>query len=76
MSDNTNTKSMCANCENSIRCETWAEWRCKVYEKRMYNHRSLTHCPAYKQRGKDFKEPKCQCEDCLKNSELTGESEE
>lgn len=30
-------------------------------------------CEEYKARPKDFEEPKCQCDDCLRNDILTDE---
>ena len=68
------TNGLCPSCENSIWCPTWAEWKCKVESKRIYS--AVTKCDSYKKRGKDFKEPKCQCEDCLKNEVLWDEEEE
>ena len=66
-------ESLCPSCANSIRCDTWAEWRCKKYEKRIYNYTAITKCKLYSKRPKNFKEPKCQCEDCLKNELLLTE---
>ena len=68
-------KELCATCAESIWCPTWAEWRCKAKEKRIYNADKLTKCKFYKKRGKNFKEPKCQCRSCLEN-ELLFEEEE
>lgn len=59
----------CPTCALSIRCETWAEWRCKVLERR-FHHNGPLECDDFKKRGKDFKAPKCRCEDCLKNDLL------
>lgn len=61
---------LCPTCENSIRCDTWAEWRCKVKEKRIYDYKEMKTCLDYKRRGKDFKEPRCECENCLENDLL------
>lgn len=66
-------EGLCPTCENSIRCDTWAEWKCKKLEQRIYGYAKMTDCKFYKKRDKNFKEPKCRCEDCLKNSLLTGE---
>lgn len=63
-------KGLCATCTNGIRCPTWAEWRCKAKEKRIYNADKLTKCESYKKRDKNFKEPKCQCRSCLENEKL------
>lgn len=68
------TKSLCETCIHSIRCETWAEWKCKLENRRIYEIR--TKCSGYKKRDSNFKEPKCQCEDCLKNELLFSEEED
>lgn len=68
------TSSLCGSCVNSIRCETWGEWKCVAKELRIYD--PVIYCKDYKKRGKDFKEPKCQCEDCLKNDLLAEEETE
>ena len=39
----------------------------------MYNYTAITKCKLYSKRPKNFKEPKCQCEDCLKNELLLNE---
>ena len=67
-------KTLCETCSEAIWCPTWAEWRCKAKEKRIYV--KLTKCPDYKKRDKNFKEPKCQCESCLENADLWAEYEE
>lgn len=69
------SEGLCPTCVNSIRCETWAEWKCKKLERRIYGYAKLTDCKFYKKRDKNFKEPKCQCEDCLKNPLLAVEDE-
>lgn len=66
--------TLCSNCVNSVRCMTWAEWKCKKYEKRIYGSRAA--CPDYSKRPKGFKEPMCQCEDCLKNEMILDELDE
>ena len=63
-----NTTKLCPTCVNSIFCPTWAEQKCKVKGQRIYNHETLTECESYKKRPKDFKDPKCRCEDCLKTA--------
>lgn len=72
MSDNTTTETngLCPSCVNAIRCDTWAEWKCGVQKKRIYGYKTMTECKFYKKRGKDFKESPCQCEDCLRESEV------
>lgn len=67
-------RSVCETCIYSIRCETWAEWKCKLKECRI--HGSKTSCSTYKKRDSNFKESKCQCEDCLKNELLWDEEED
>lgn len=71
-------ESLCASCASSIWCPTWAEWKCKLKERRIYSAMLLSkQCPDYKKSDKNFKESKCQCDDCLKNeSLLDGESED
>ena len=72
------TNYLCPKCVNSVRCETWGEWKCLAQKKRIYGYKKLTdqaQCKFYKKRGKDFKEPKCQCEDCLKNPLVESEEE-
>ena len=72
------TTELCPNCVNSIRCETWAEWKCKIkgIQFSQYGFKQPTKCEYYKKRGKDFKESKCQCEDCLENEILLDEEYE
>lgn len=68
-------EGLCSSCVNGIFCPTWAEWKCKKFERRIYGWRKLTRCQFYTKRGKDFKEPRCQCEDCLKNEALYDEED-
>lgn len=70
--------SLCPNCIHSVWCPTWAEYKClkKAIRFSICGHSQPTGCSDYKKRGKDFKEPKCQCEDCLKNEILWDEEEE
>ena len=70
------TKPICSTCTESLWCPTWAEVKCKALLKRVHGYKKMTdpaQCKYYKKRGKDFKEPKCQCEDCLKNHLLVEE---
>ena len=60
--------SLCKSCTNSIPCQTWAETKCKAFNIRIYS--VINKCESYNKRPKDFKEPKCQCESCLKNAKL------
>ena len=72
------TTGLCPTCIHSCWCPTWAEYRCFAKEIRLseYGIPQLTECSEYKKRGKDFKEPKCQCENCLENEKLLDEEEE
>ena len=70
-------QNLCASCSHSIFCPTWAEWKCRVKERRI--HFSITtskQCPDYEKRDKNFKESKCQCKDCLQNESLWDEQNE
>lgn len=71
-------KGLCANCTHAIWCPTWTEWRCPVYDMRFssYGFPQPTKCSSYEKRGKSFVEPKCECEDCLKNEKLWNEEDE
>lgn len=72
------TEGLCASCSNSIWCDVWAEWKCTVKKKRIYNHASLTECESYKKRPKDWKPIPCGCKDCQENGpqwDEEGESE-
>ena len=69
------SNGLCSTCINSILCETWSEWKCKIKEKRIYSHEDIKTCSDYKKRGEDFKDPMCQCDDCLNNEKLCEEEE-
>ena len=69
-------KCLCATCNNSIFCPTWAEWKCLAQKRRVYEYAEMTECKDFKKRPADFKERKCQCEDCLRNDILAGEDAE
>ena len=67
---------ICSSCSHSIFCPTWAEWKCKLKKQRIYSDSLFaTACSDRKKRGKDFKESKYQCEDCLKNEKLNNDEE-
>lgn len=68
-------ESLCASCVYSCRCTTWAEWKCLKQAIRFssYGHVMPMKCSDYKKRDKNFKEPKCQCEDCLRDEEESKE---
>ena len=67
---------LCATCVNSIRCPTWAEWRCKKFERRIQGYKSMPRCKFYAKRPANFKEPRCQCRFCLENDKLYEEEYE
>lgn len=64
---------LCSSCVFAIWCPTWAEMRCSAKSKRIYGWKTLNKCEFYKKRDKGFKEPKCQCENCLENDLLWDE---
>lgn len=66
-------EGLCPTCSNSIWCPTWAEWKCKAFEKRAYDYATMTSCSSYVKRDKNFKESKCQCDSCLENEMLKDE---
>lgn len=70
-------ETLCSTCTNAIYCPTWSEWKCKTHAIRfsIYGRSMPTKCADYKKRSKDFKEPKCQCDDCLKNDFLCDEED-
>lgn len=68
---------LCGNCISGIWCETWGEMKCVVKKMRIYKPEELTACSDYKKRPTvGYKEPKCQCEECLKNDSLAAEEME
>lgn len=73
MSDNTNT-GLCPSCASAIWCDTWGQFKCKTKQRYITGYKTMG-CASYKKRPKDFEEPKCQCEDCLRNEELVGKEE-
>ena len=62
--------SLCSKCNNSIWCDTWAEWKCTAQNKRIYNYKELTGCTDFVPRPKTWKEVPCSCESCLDNDDL------
>ena len=66
-------EGLCSSCSNSIWCPTWAEWKCKVFEKRIYDYATMTSCGNYVKRDKNFKESECKCKSCLENETLKDE---
>jgi hypothetical protein len=70
MSEN---NGLCPTCVSSIFCDTYGEVKCLVHKRRIYGYKTMMTCGSYKKRPKDFKEPKCQCESCLKNAALVEE---
>lgn len=69
---------LCASCTKGVYCPTWSEWKCLRKAVRFSNYgRPLpTKCEDYEKRGTNFKEPKCQCDSCLRNEALADEYEE
>lgn len=70
--------NLCESCVSSRWCATWAEWRClkQAIQFSSYGYSMPTKCSDYKKRDKNFKEPRCQCEDCLQNESLLDELDE
>ena len=58
---------LCLTCTHKITCGVWAEKKCLALKTRIYSE--IETCKHYKKRDKNFKESKCQCDDCLKNVE-------
>lgn len=69
-------EGLCTKCANSIFCPTWAEYKCTVLKRRIYDYKTLEFCKEYKKRDKNFKESICQCKDCLDNELIIDEQEE
>ena len=69
-------KGLCPTCVNSIVCPTWGEIKCTELKQRIYGYKTMSECAGYKKRDKNFKESRCQCEDCLNNDLLVGEDME
>lgn len=61
-------KGLCPTCVNGVMCNTWGEMKCLSKKMRIYGYKTMTVCGSYKKRPRDFKEPKCQCEECLKRA--------
>lgn len=66
--------NLCASCSNSLRCYTWGEYRCSAKKRRVYE--TVAKCDDYIKRPKNWKEMRCQCDDCLRNEALAEELEE
>lgn len=55
---------LCASCEHSRFCDTWAEWKC-VKKCIRFSIPNIVECNDYK-KIKDVKDkPTCQCKHCL-----------
>ena len=61
----------CASCSVSVFCPTWGEWKCITRELRY--SRPVANCMDFSKRPANWKEHRCQCEDCLKNDALAEE---
>ena len=70
-------EGLCLSCVYSVWCPTWAEYKCleKKIRFTQYGFKQPTTCDSYKKRDKNFKEHRCQCNDCLKNEVLLDEEE-
>lgn len=64
-----NKENLCVTCEHSILCSTWGQYKCRIKQRHIMGPKRT--CMSYKKRSKNFEEPKCRCEDCLKNMEET-----
>lgn len=71
-------QNLCTSCVNCVRCYTWGEWKCLKQAVRFtsHGHSMPTKCSDYEKRDNNFKEPKCQCKDCLVNESLWDEESE
>ena len=61
----------CMDCENSIWCDTWSEFKCVIKQRRIYEpENDALDCEDFKRerRGKNEAEPKCRCKHCLRRS--------
>ncbi len=67
-------EGLCSTCVYSIRCHTWAEWKCTEHGTR-YPNAGTKECTDYKKRPVKWVEKPCQCEDCLKNELLMDEED-
>lgn len=70
------TKCLCPSCISKIFCPTWGEVKCTAKKHRIYGWKEMTECKEYKKRPDKWKEPRCQCKDCLENDKLSEEREE
>lgn len=58
----------CMNCEHSIFCESWGEYKCLVKSRRIYEpENEAIFCDDYKRERRRVgeSESKCQCKTCL-----------
>lgn len=55
----------CKDCEHSIFCDSWGEWKCTKYSIKVYS--VLTSCPGFEKRTTKMKP--CHCEACLEKGE-------
>lgn len=60
----------CDTCAHAIHCDTWGEVKCTYLKMRIYDFETMTECKFYKKRPKDFEEPNCQCEECVRRGEF------
>ena len=52
----------CKDCEHSIFCPTFGEYKCSLYEKRIYFPKLIRSCFVKK---KSDKEKECHCKSCM-----------
>ncbi len=63
-------KRSCIDCEHSIYCDTWGEYKCTVKVMRIYEpENEAIRCKDFKRAPRkdalgDKKKPKCQCKHC------------
>ena len=61
----------CMGCKKSVWCSTWAEFKCTVKQRRIYEpENDARDCSDFEKerRGKSEEEPKCRCKHCMSRS--------
>ena len=53
------------DCEHSIFCPTWTEWKCVKKREKIGEGNICRGCIDFKKKDKDAKEPECHCETCV-----------
>ena len=55
----------CLNCAHSIWCDSWAEYKCTINIRRIYDPAGdALRCGDFK-KDRNTEKPKCQCKTCL-----------